>query len=106
MFVLGRITNGGRYCTPCSVLNVSVQSSLERGLVAKDFTSYALRSVKPERILLNTGRLLWPTRDDTKRWVFAQVAPKRLLELGIVESTTGWLRRDIIELRVEYRWVH
>jgi len=65
-----------------------------------------LRNGKPEGIPINTGRLHWPTREDTKRWVFAEFVLKRLLEPGIVESTTGWSRKNIIELRVEYRWVN
>jgi len=71
VFVLGRIENGGWYCISCSVANVSVQSSLKRGLV-EGFTSYVLRNGKPTKgIPINTGRLLWPTREDTRRWVFA-----------------------------------
>jgi len=70
VFVLGRIENGGWYCIPCSVANVSVQSSLKRGLV-EGFTGYVLRNGKPGCLLVHTGRLLWLTRRDTKRWVFA-----------------------------------
>jgi len=87
------------------VVNVSVQSSLKRGLV-EGSTSCALRNGKPGCLLVHIGWLLWPTRGDTKRWVFAEFVLKRLLEPGIAESTTGQRRRDLIELRVEYRWVN
>jgi len=45
-----------RHCTPCSVVNVSVQSSLKRGL-AEGFTSSALRNGKLEDIHVNTDWL-------------------------------------------------
>ncbi len=77
-------------------MNVNVQSSLQRGLV-EGFTSYVLRNGKPEGIPINIGRLLWPTREDTKRWVYAAVVLKRLSEPGIVESITGLRWRNIIE---------
>ncbi len=105
VFVLGRIENKRWYNVLCSVMNVSVQSSLKRDL-AEGFTRYVLRNGKPEGIPINTGRLHWPTSGDTKSWVFAHVAPKRLSKRIFVESTTGLRRRDIIELRVEYRWVN
>ena len=102
VFVGGRIENGRRYCTPCSVVNVSAQSSLKRGLVVESFTGY----VKLEDIHVNTNWLHWPTRGDTKSWVFAEVVSKGQSKRDFVESTTGQRRRDIIELRVEYRWVN
>jgi len=77
-------------------MNVSVQSSLQRGLV-EGFTSCALRNGKLEGLPINTGWLHWPTRGDTKRWASAKHVLKRLIEPGCVESTTGWRRRNIIE---------
>jgi len=70
VFAGGRKENEKRRCIPCSVVNVSVQSSLKKGL-AEGFTSCALRNGKPGGIPINTGWLLWPTRGDTKRWAFA-----------------------------------
>jgi len=96
VFARGRVENERWYSIPCSVVNVSFQSSLKRGLV-EGFTSCALRNGKLEGLPVNIGRLHWPTRGGTKRWVYAQVAPKRFLERIFVESTTGWCRRDIIE---------
>ncbi len=86
-------------------MNVSAQSSLQRGLV-EGFTSCAPRNGKPEGIPINTGWLLWHTRGDTKRWASAYYVPKRRSKREFVESTTEWRRRDIIELRVEYMWVN
>ena len=103
--VCGRIENKRWYSVPCSVMNVSVQSSLQRGLV-EGFTSCALRNGKPEGPPVNTGWLHWPTRGDTKRWASAYYVPKRYSKREFVESTTEWRRRDIIELRVEYMWVN
>jgi len=56
VFAVARTMSAGRHCTQLSVVNVSVQSSLKRGLV-EGFTNYALRNGKPEGIPINTGRL-------------------------------------------------
>jgi len=77
-------------------MNEGVQSSLKRGLV-EGFTSCALRDGKLEGLPVNTGRLHLPTRGDTKRWASAYYVPKRLSKREFVESTTGWLRRNIIK---------
>jgi hypothetical protein len=52
VFARGRVENGRWYSIPCSVVNVSVQSSLQKGLV-EGFTSYALRNGKLEDIQVN-----------------------------------------------------
>jgi len=96
VFAVARTINAGRHCTQLSVVNVSFQSSLKRGLV-EGFTSCALRNGKPGCLLVHIGWLLWSIVEDTKRWVFAQVAPKRLSKRIFVESTIGWRRRDLIE---------
>jgi len=88
VFVLGRIENGRWYCLPCSVMNVSVQSSLKRDLV-EGFTSYALINDRLEVIPINTGWLLWPTRGDTKRWASAYYVPIRRSKREFIESTTS-----------------
>ncbi len=97
VFVLGRIENKRWYNVLCSVMNVSVQSSLKRDLLAEGFTGYVLRNGEPKGLPVNTGRLHWPTSGDTKSWVFAHVAPKRLSKRIFVESTTEWRRRNIIK---------
>ncbi len=83
------------------MVNVSDQSSQNRDLLAEGFTSYALRNGKQEGFLVNIDQLPVLTSGGTERWASVYYVPKRRSKREFVKSTTGWRRRNIIELRVE-----